>query len=227
MIRNKPGFYTCLLLSCILILSCIFIVAVTLVRLGAFVYMRREPEIPVELLLEKQHAILGPEWTYTGGYLWTDSDATLGLWSAWMGFRHSKYEHFFEEIHVYSNSFWASIVRSPSPAAVNVEKHRTRTPEDWLYDPPHADWYSIDCEPVNSPDFCHYLVRYEEYIIYLASPITEYMTLDDLKEVVRVTDDWMYEYLKKSKLEEGSRGIPDQGELDLPIDYRTDVQQEG
>ena len=185
--------------------------------------MRREPEIPVELLLERQLEVLGPEWSFGGGEIWTDRDFTYALWTVWTGFDYSdNIQYAREEIHIFPNSSQASILRWPSPASVNIEEGRT--PKGWTYEPTHADWFVLDCKPAHSPESCRFIVRYEEYIIYFYAPITEYMTLDDLEEIIRVTDDTMYEYLLNSKLKAGPRPIPNQGELNLSIQHSTDTR---
>lgn len=178
----------------------------------------REPEIPIDLLVKNQLTILGSEWSYVNpSWLYTNDDATRGTHTVWLSLRHSSFrKKIRQEFHVFPSALSARINQYASPATLNVEDDHV--PIDWSYYPPHADWFILDCQPIDSPDFCRFIVRYEEYVIYFSAPIEGYLTLEQLKEVIEVTDNTMHQFLVNSTFEPGGGEIPVEREIEIQVD---------
>ncbi len=180
---------------------------------------QREPELPVNRFLRKQLEVLPPGWSFSkvdAKDISTDSDFTWARWAVWTGFEYkasletSRRNLISEEIHVFRSPFMAKITLSPSPSSVYAGEGYT--PEGWAYRPPHANRFEFGCEGgdgVAQPERCSLILRYEEYVIVLSTPIADYMTLEDLKRVLEVIDREMADFLQHSTLQPGPRKVPE------------------
>lgn len=178
----------------------------------------REPELPINQFLQKQLEALPPGWTFSevdASSIWTDTDFTWARWAVASGFQYKvtletyRRNQIFEEIHVFWNSFAAKANSRPSPSSVDAGKGYV--PKGWVYRPPNADQFEFGCEGGDrgaQTEWCSLILRYEEYIIVLSTPIADYMTLDDLRRLLEVIDQEMADYLKSSTLRSGPRPVP-------------------
>ncbi len=179
---------------------------------------QREPEIPVNQFLRRQSEALPPGWSFQEedvSNIETDTDFTWARWAISSGFQYKATletygrDRIFEEIHVFWNPFAAKVILSPSPGSVYAGKGYI--PESWTYRPPHANRFEFGCEGgdgIAQPEWCSLILRYDEYVIVFSTPIVDYMTLDDLKQVLEVIDQEMYNYLQNSTLRPGPRQVP-------------------
>ena len=180
---------------------------------------QREPELPVNQFLRKQFEALPPGWTFhkvDTSNIWTDTDFTWARWAIASGFRYKKVtletyrrDQISEEIHIFWNSFAAKVNSRPSPLSVNAGKGYV--PKGWVYHPPNADQFEFGCEGgdgVAQPEWCSLILRYEEYVIVLSTPIADYMTLEDLRRLLEVIDREMADFLQHSTLHPGPRKVP-------------------
>ena len=171
----------------------------------------REPELPVQPFLLKQNDVLPLGWTLGRVNVWTDTDFTWAGWAVSTGFTYKNYlDDISEEIHVFGNPFAARLILSPSPSSVNAGKGYV--PRGWTYRPPHAQRFEFGCtggDGANQPEGCSLILRYEEYVIVLSTPIAEYMTLEDLRRLLEVIDREMADFLQHSTLRPGPRKVPE------------------
>ena len=179
----------------------------------------REPELPVNQFLQKQLEALPPGWTFhkvSASDIWTDTDFTWARWAVASSFQYKitletyRRNRIYEEIHVFWNSFAARVNSRPSPSSVNAGKGYV--PEGWVYHPPNADQFEFGCEGGDGavqPKWCSLILRYEEYVIVLSTPIAEYMTLEDLRRLLEVIDREMADFLQHSTLRPGPRKVPE------------------
>lgn len=174
---------------------------------------RRVPtEIALGELLQAQISALGSGWSLDPqGHLTSDSDMTHGLWvyeaefspyAAWLQF------------HTFRNPYLAERWFPPFPRLFGFDDNGN-PPIEWDYVPPHADRFIIDCTPEVIPKNCYVFVRYQEYSLVYKTNVAGVMTLADLQHVLEVTDQFMANFLKKTRLERGNRPIPTLSELGL------------
>jgi len=178
----------------------------------------REPEIPINQFLRRQLEALPPGWSSQGvdvSDIETDTDFTWARWAIASGFQYKatletyRRDRIFEEIHVFWNSFAARLILSPSPSSVDAGEGYI--PKGWIYRPPHANRFEFGCDGgdgVIQPEWCSMILRYEEYVIIISTPIADYMTLNDLKRMLEVIDQEMATYLQNSTLRPGPRVVP-------------------
>lgn len=201
-------------------MACIGLLALGGCTVFFFYSTQREPELPIRQFVQKQLEAFPPGWmAVVGGdmdYIYTDSDFTWASWAVvatfWYkdGVRISPgiaFAH--EEIHIFRSAFMAHITPHPSPSSLSAADGYI--PQGWNYRPPHADRFEFGCEGedgIAQPEWCGFVLRYEEYIIVFSTPIASYMTLDDLQRIMEVIDREMANYLKTSTLRLGPRKVP-------------------
>jgi len=172
---------------------------------------QREPELPVHQLLYKQLGALPADWTLEKPDIWTDTDFTWARWAVVVNFEYKDGSDFAgEEIHIFANPFLARITRYPSPSSLSAGEGYM--PQGWTYRPPHAQRFEFGCtggDGANQPEGCSLILRYEEYVIVLSTPIAEYMTLEDLRRLLEVIDREMADFLQHSTLRPGPRKVPE------------------
>jgi hypothetical protein len=166
----------------------------------------RKPALPVNQLLQRQFEVLPSGWIFPGSVdeseIMTDSDATWGAWTVWVVFNRKDPREggITTEVHAFRNRRLAKRTRWPSPS-ISLE------PTDWSYMPPGADEFIVECdEPQNHQDqYCLFSVLYEGYRIILRISINEYMTVENVNELLNVTDEFMQEYLANSTIVQGAQ----------------------
>jgi len=182
---------------------------------------QREPELPIRQFMQKQLEVFPPGWTVVLGgdidYIHTDSEVTPASWAVSASFWYKDgvrispgVASVSEEVHVFRSAFAAQIDgwRTMPYSLIIGEIY---IPRGWTYRPSHANDFEFGCEGGNGsahPEWCGFIVRYEEYIIVLTTPITDYMTLEDLQRIMEVIDHEMADYLKRSTLRPGPRLVP-------------------
>lgn len=206
-------------------LGCLIVALSGLLTLGGCIVLffqstQREPELPIRQFMQKQLEAFPPDWTVVIGgdidYIYTDSDITWASWAVSATFWYKDGVRIspgiasaHEEIHVFRSAFMARITSYPSPSSLSVAEGYI--PQGWSYRPPHADRFEFGCRGGNGraqPEWCGFIVRYEEYIIVFDTPIASYMTLEDLQRIMGVIDREMTDYLKRSTLRPGPRLVP-------------------
>lgn len=206
-------------------IGCLSVILLGILALGGctglfFHSTQREPELPIRQFMQKQLEAFPPDWTVVVGgdmdYIYTDSDFTWASWAVSAGFWYKDDVRIspgiaaaHEEIHVFRSAFMAHITPYPSPFSLSAAEGYI--PQGWTYRPPHADRFEFGCEGgdgIAQPEWCGFILRYEEYIIVFSTPIADYMTLEDLQRIMEVIDREMADYLKTSTLRLGPRKVP-------------------
>ncbi|MGB9873196.1 MAG: hypothetical protein ACPLYD_16260 [Anaerolineae bacterium] len=203
-------------------LGCLIVALSGILTLGGctvlfFQSTQREPELPIRQFLRKQREAFPSDWVLEEEIvIWTDTDFTWASWAAVSNFWYKDGVRISpgidlaqEEIHVFRNAFVARITSYPSPSSLSAAKGYI--PQGWSYRPPHADRFEFGCRGGDGsaqPEWCGFIVRYEEYIIIFDTPIASYMTLKDLQRIMEVIDREMADYLKRSTLRPGPRLVP-------------------
>ncbi len=194
--------------------------AMVLIVIGTVVWLilwgvdtRRVPnEIALAELFQAQVSALGSGWAIASeGHLTSDSDMTRGLWvyevefepyAAWLQF------------HTFRSPYLAERWFPPFPRLFGFEDG-SDPPNGWDYVPPNADYFIIDCTPEVIPNSCYVLLRYQEYSLVYRTDVAGVMTLADLQRVIEVTDQFMANHLKSTRLEWGSRSVPTLAQLGM------------
>ncbi len=206
-------------------IGCLIVMLSGMLALGgcAMLFLQstqREPELPIRQFLQRQLEAFPPTWTIVIGgdidYIHTDTDFTWASWAVTAAFWYKDgvrispgIAEAHEEIHVFRSSFMARITPYPSPSSLSATEGSI--PQGWTYRPPHASRFEFGCvggDSVVQPEWCGFIVRYEEYIIVFSTPIRSYMTLEDLQRVLEVIDREMTNHLKNSTLRSGPRSVP-------------------
>lgn len=191
---------------------------------------QREPELPIQQLLQKQLEAFPPGWYVDESALeiWTSATDPHGKFTnaSWAiavdfwyknGVRISKgLATAHEQIHVYRSSFAAQVISYPSEYWATywegwITPGEGYIPQGWSYRPLYASQFKFRCWKgggLTQPELCSFILHYEEYIIVFDTPIASYMTLEDLQRIMAVTDREMANYLKNSTLRPGPRLVP-------------------
>jgi len=179
---------------------------------------QREPELPVNQFLRRQLEALPPGWSFhdvNASSIWTDTDFTWARWAVASGFLYKvssktyRRNQISEEVHVFWNPFAAKVNSHPSPSSIDAGEGYV--PKEWEFRPPNADQFEFGCEGGDGstqPKWCKVILRYEEYVIVLSTPIADHMTLNDLKQLLEVIDREMADFLQHSTLRPGPRKVP-------------------
>jgi len=174
--------------------------------------MQREPEIPVNRILQVQSEVLPAGWQFRpvdSTNIYTDRDFTWATWMAEAGFYRKRplEGSITEEFHVFANSPMAQSIPASSAEVNYLESY---VPGEWSYTPPNAERFEFECTPEGTYDleWCEAILRYDEYVIYLTAPIAEYFTLQDFQQLLEVTDQEMTEFLRDSSVRPGPREAP-------------------
>jgi len=205
---------------------------------------QREPELPIRQFLRKQLEAFPANWHLEESdiKLWTSAADPEGKfsnapWAVAVDFwykpssvRISKglaVAH--EQIFVYKSTFQAQSIPYPSEfwAAYWGDWFASGDPilsyspgyipREWSYHPSHANRFEFRCwggDGIAKPEWCSFILRYEEYIIAFDTDMVrdltreDIMTLEDLRRIIEVIDHEMADYLKRSTLRPGPRLVP-------------------
>jgi len=206
---------TCRAIYCLLSGSIILFI-VTLLLAGCLsASMQREPEISIVDVRQTLVKALGVGWEAipsnpadlhidTG-----DRDITHATWMVSTDFRDTKHprDSIHLEMYVFRNPHAVQLSSSPNW----VYMANSFIPVEWDYQPPHADSFRILCESREveiSGVFCTAEIRYEEYLIYLNTPVSSSFGLEDLQALLNVLDEYMVKFLQSSTLVPGPRRVP-------------------
>ena len=166
-------------------------------------------DIPLEELIAAQLKELGPTWFNDRSQLYTGDDFTKAMWAHYIKLDNDDYRYgASEEIHVFSSTALAALWgSSPSPRSVNIDKGKDM-PEGWSYVPVYADQFILDCSPEKTPDFCYFLLRYQKYSVVYGTDVAGVITLDDLQRLIRVTDEFMNDFIAETTLKRSTHQLP-------------------
>ena len=177
--------------------------------------MQRQPEIPVNHILQKQLEVLPQGWMFepaTSADVWTDTDFTWARWAIAEAFyrRDAPAAQISEDIHVFVNSSHAQFIGCPSPVCVGISEGYV--PDKWTYHPENADGFALGCNKTDDTaaqsEWCRALIRYQEYAIYFGAFIGDHFSLEDFEKLLKVTDQEMTDFLHYSTVRPGPREVP-------------------
>ncbi|MBX3000484.1 MAG: hypothetical protein KF893_18330 [Caldilineaceae bacterium] len=200
-------------------ISCLWLTVAVLLLGGCAWSTQREPELPINSLLQTQAEMLPSNWSFVpvaSRDVFTDTDITLGQWAVIKSFQdqNSGKGMLIMELHAFASASDAQLKFTTS--VIGPQVLVGVIPDNWIYQPAHADQFEIRCQQSmrqNSPEWCGAILRYAEYVISMKTPIVEHFTVDDFAHLLEITDQAMTDFLGRSVLKPGRRSLPSDLEM--------------